>query len=261
MFEIIGEFDDPDDRRAADLGLTGFVENARKWCFPRWHGYAGAANVSEIFALSKVVETVEDRWNSLGQQEAVEHGWTYTPEHGVTSLLLSQIREGDLDELPSPFRGCTDPVTAFLHQPAVLMMLAAQALSEIDRAGACLRQGEVTKALKHLSNSNSSLVVASEAAGREYAAQKAREAARVDLLERSSNGGFARAERYQPIKNWLRDQLDTGAWDGKSSRQTAKALEACALEINLRHRCGLSEDRASTTIYEWVLDLRKERSA
>ncbi|WP_250463783.1 MULTISPECIES: hypothetical protein [unclassified Caballeronia] len=261
MFEIIGEFDDPYDRRAADLGLSGFVENARTWCSPRWHGYAGTASISAIFALSKVVETVEDRWNSLGQQEAAEHGWPYTPEHGSASLLLSQLKENDLDELPPPFKGCTDASTPFLQQPAVLMMLAAQALSEIDRAGACLRKGEVTAALNHLSNSSNSISIASQSAGRQYAAQKAREAAREALLERSSNGGLARAERYQPIKDWLRDQLAAGKWNGKSARQAAKALEAGALEMNRRHECKLSEDRAFTTIYEWILDLRRDKSA
>jgi hypothetical protein len=249
MFQFIGTVDDEvDEPEIFRLGLGGMASEAIKLCQPEWHGFAEAATLTEMYELSVFVGQVEQHGDDALSAE--DEGIPKEP--GLPIRLLAYLSDyRDWTRLPAPYaqlRAQGDRIGYF--DPVVIMLLSAQALTQIDQAAVLIARGSPGDAIKHIVRAADSLSHASGLAGYQESERSARRADKDRRSTQASLGGQGRSDRYRPAREWVINSFRSKVW--KSPLQAAKALAPGALEVSKNYACGLSEDRIETTVYDWI---------
>jgi hypothetical protein len=128
----------------------------------------------------------------------------------------------------------------------------AFAIVSIDRALRAHKSGDVKKLVDHS-------VEAAEAvrAGLNTFYEPQRKRA-IDPLEGAREfatmGAMAKNEPMRNLKRFVQAKYLNGTW--KSKRQAAQRLVTIALDEATKNGVSLSRDRAQTTLYEWILELK-----
>ncbi|MFK4447489.1 hypothetical protein ABH944_007773 [Caballeronia udeis] len=241
---------------ACDPSLKDVAREAVRLCSPDFHGFFLHATIEDMSRLSLAVTEIEERYNAEGKKRMDELGFESVAMHGHATTLAFDRGHIDPAKLPPPFSECIDAHSSDMHrQPYFVMLFAAQALTQIDRAATLINSGKAAEAIRHLCLASVSLVHACDYAGMQTSERETRIALHRRKAELGALGGRARSERYGHVRDWVIEHYLSKPW--ASARQAAQTLYPEALKLSQTLGMPLSEDRAFQTVYDWIREAKK----